>query len=524
MEIFENRLMSFGYLTKNGLFKILSFLILLFFLLINGYFYQNKALALHFVDEEYNFVLGRQIIEGRKLYSEAFLNHQPLAPILSVPIQKITKPNSIFLLVKHHREAMIVYGILWLIFLYFRFGLAVLVFAPIFETTKVYLMGNLFLAESLAIYPLVYIAVISFKKLKEISKLESILIGICLSVIFFLILPLWPLIFGISIFLIIQKKITRQNILYVIIGTLPLIVLFFLTSSFKEYIDQTIFYNFRYIPFDSNEPLLVRTIKSFVTPLISIFTPAETPSGKIIQLLSLILSSNLVWLLWKKKYSLVILIIILLGLANLRFIQPTHVFYRGFHLLPWFALLVLFTVLTSIDSIKTAKSFLVKTILIYLLGATVLLSLSWGREFLFVKNDMQRDWYVNYSNQFTIGEAIKIMKNEQKESGETLFVIPDEWLIYWQSGFKLPVKINTYYPWMDKIPKLKNNFETMFLASPPTFLYCDCPKDLPIRLYLVNYDQLIKNGQNSSLFVLKSKLEDLSKDQIDKLKYYGFEI
>ena len=137
---------------------------------------------------------------------------------------------------------------------------------------------------------------------------------------------------------------------------------------------------------------------------------------------------------------------------------------------------------------------------------------------------MQRDWYVNYSNQFTIGEAIKIMKNEQKESGETLFVIPDEWLIYWQSGFKLPVKINTYYPWMDKIPKLKNNFETMFLASPPTFLYCDCPKDLPIRLYLVNYDQLIKNGQNSSLFVLKSKLEDLSKDQIDKLKYYGFEI
>ena len=136
MEIFENRLMSFGYLTKNGLFKILSFLILLFFLLINGYFYQNKALALHFVDEEYNFVLGRQIIEGRKLYSEAFLNHQPLAPILSVPIQKITKPNSIFLLVKHHREAMIVYGILWLIFLYFRFGLAVLVFAPIFETCQ----------------------------------------------------------------------------------------------------------------------------------------------------------------------------------------------------------------------------------------------------------------------------------------------------------------------------------------------------------------------------------------------------
>ena len=43
-----------------------------------------------------------------------------------------------------------------------------------------------------------------------------------------------------------------------------------------------------------------------------------------------------------KKYKLFLGGVFLLGLANIRYIPPGQEIYRGFHSIPWFALLILF--------------------------------------------------------------------------------------------------------------------------------------------------------------------------------------
>src|SRR3989344_1765887 len=97
--------------------RINLILITIGLLIFLGYFYENKVFYIHFVDEEDNLVLGKYLTRGEKLYSDLFSHHQPLAYIISAGIQKTTDPNSIALLIKRHREFLIVWSAIWLLLL-----------------------------------------------------------------------------------------------------------------------------------------------------------------------------------------------------------------------------------------------------------------------------------------------------------------------------------------------------------------------------------------------------------------------
>src|SRR5258708_38435404 len=138
---------------NNLIFLAISFLLLILVAL----FYRYHIFNHHFVDEEDNLVLGYYLTSGEKLYQDVFSHHQPFAYILSTAIQKKTQPTSVFLLIKRHREFMIFWSLIWGIFLLIRFRTLFIPILLIYELAKIYLFGNLFLADGLVVYPLLYL-------------------------------------------------------------------------------------------------------------------------------------------------------------------------------------------------------------------------------------------------------------------------------------------------------------------------------------------------------------------------------
>src|SRR3989344_4430053 len=92
-------------------------------------------------DEEDNFTTGKWILEGKKIYQDFFLQHQPLPTLMSAIVQKTTNPNSIFLLVKRHREFIFLYSFLFGALLTLRFGYLGLLITIAAELLKTALLG-----------------------------------------------------------------------------------------------------------------------------------------------------------------------------------------------------------------------------------------------------------------------------------------------------------------------------------------------------------------------------------------------
>jgi hypothetical protein len=136
------------------------------------FFYFQHLFSFRFVDEEDNLILGHFLLQGERLYSDLFSHHQPLAYILSAAIQLFTHPIEIYSLVQIHRLFMIAWSLLWVTVLLFRFRFKVIVPLLIYELSKFYLLGNLFLAESLNVYLVLYLTFFLFEKKTGYKKLE----------------------------------------------------------------------------------------------------------------------------------------------------------------------------------------------------------------------------------------------------------------------------------------------------------------------------------------------------------------
>ena len=178
--------------------RILLVSILLIFLFITSKAYLNHVFFLDFADEEENFLPGKYIFNGKKLYSDIFVQHQPTAYIISGFIQKIVNPKTISALVKVHRFSIILWSALWGIALTLRFGLPLFIAVLILELAKISLLGNLFLAESLVVYPLIYIGAYTIL-IKKDKFIELFFVGLLIAFVFYSLSPLWPLIIFISL-------------------------------------------------------------------------------------------------------------------------------------------------------------------------------------------------------------------------------------------------------------------------------------------------------------------------------------
>src|SRR5579884_3209124 len=405
----------------------------LFFVLITGYFYSNRALSFHFVDEEYNFTLGNDILHGQKIYKEQFSNHQPLAFVISAGIQKLTHPNSIFSLVKRHRQVMVAYAVVWSLILVSLFGLPSLVFVVIFELTKYLLLGDLFLPESLVVYPLIYLISAAMIRKGKLKSFEFLLIGFFISVIFFLLSPLWPLLLVLTIYFFKTSSKKVEDLKLFLIGALPITLVLIFFVDIGGYINQAIYINlFYFIPLTATDPTAISFLKGFGAPLITLFSADfNSQIFPVLWVLSLIFVLSVFRLIKEKRFKEAWFSVMLLGLCNLRYIKPGLEYYEGFHLLPWYACLIFMDAIYIVELFKEKSLKVVKLAAVTSVVLVVGLALRSSTVGLFVKTDQQHDLYVNYSNQTTLGEAVRIMSEGKKD--DSLFVAPDEWLIYWQS-------------------------------------------------------------------------------------------
>lgn len=469
-----------------------------------------------FVDEEYNFAIGKYLLRNEVLYDDIITNHQPITHILSYAVQKFTNPNSTFLLVVRHREFIIVWSILWSLVLIQTFGLGALIFVIIYELTKSYLFGNLFLAESLVIYPILFLIGIVINEKKKLNHLSLIFCGICIALSAFLLGPIWPVLGFLTILLLYtQKDHFTKSLVLLFLGMLTIILPICFYASVNGYFEYYLFYNLIYtVPNYQNEPWAQTLLKSFCTPVLSFLQTNTTPALTIIRTFSLLMIINMIFLISKRKSKLIFTIILLLGLANIRFVPPGNQHYRGFHLLPWYSILIF---ITSIISIKYLRQYYYRILCTILIITAVALSLEYSGPVLFDKKDMQKDYLINYSTHTDRGEIIRILSNPK----DTLFVSPDAWIVYWQSNTNHLPKLFGYYPWMSGIPKLHSATLYTFTKIPPTFIYCDNCIGLDLEIFLSNYIEIKKSGERTRLYVLNKKVQTLTKFQIDRLEYYG---
>lgn len=501
----------------------ISLLIVIIFLFFTAKIYQNNALSFHFVDEEDNIVLGHYLLQGEKLYSDLFSHHQPLAYMMSGGVQQVNETNTIFLLIKKHREAIIIWACLWSILLVIRFGWPLLVFIGFFEILKFFLLGHLFLSESIVVYPFVYL--ISWVSLKKnLYKGEIVFLGTCFVLSFFLLSPLWPVLIFLLLVVLYQTKYILKNAILLLIGAFPILLLMLQVITIKDYLYNAFFINFKYyIPIASQQNAHTTLFNAFLAPLISLtMWQDRSATLQIIQIFSFLFLVNSILLLMKKKINLIILIFIILGLANLRYVIPGTQSYSGFHILPWFAgLLVLDLISLQFVWSNYSKAW-IKFVTVFLLLGAFLITLKEVNQSLFPKKDINKDYYINYSRQADIGQAIKIMKEES----ETLFVVPDEWLIYWQADIKHFSRMVNYYAWMSTVPEIKEPLHIKFLQEPPTYFYCDrCDFGYyGLEAFFPLYSKVKKDGGETKLFVLKEKVKQISKEQADNLQFYNFEV
>ncbi len=490
-----------------------SFFILILATLLGAvfYFYEKQVFSPHFVDEEDSFVLGKYISQGEVLYRDLFSHHQPLSYVFSASLQETLHPNSIYLLIKRHREFIMLWAAIWWLILGLRMGWSVLLIALVYETTKVYLLGHLFLSESLAVYPLMFLSSLVLFKPKQFW--EYFVFGLSCGLIIFLLSPLWPavvLLCGILFW----RNIDLKKIAFFILGFGIIIGAILPFVSLTDYIFNAFYINFAYyIPSTSRDGWptnITRGVFSIITPIFSQINDSQILI--IIKTLAVLLLVNLFLFLKQRKYKLTFLIIILLGLANIRYVQPGLQYYSGFHILPWFGLLVFFSLYSVV---KLPKRLMVCIV------AILILEIMTAKNSLFTPIDRETAFYVNYSRQSNFGAAVNIMKSKT----DTLFVAPDEWLIFWQGDIGHANKMVNYYAWMSDVRELRSIVENTFKNNPPAFFYCDCTGHyFGLEKYWDLYQPIIQDNKATKLLVLKSKISSLSKDQKGLLKYYLFNI
>lgn len=484
--------------------------------------YYNKIFSFRFVDEEDNFTLGKYLIQGDKIYSDLFSHHQPFAYIMSASIQKVASPDNIYMLVKRHREFMILWSIIWVIFLFVRFGKPLIPFVLIYETVKIFLLGHLFISEALAVYPLVYLLSYLFLTEKKSKGFEFVFFGFFFSLVTFLLAPIWPALGVIFILFLLKDNFTKLKFIYFTLGFLPIFLTSLYFSSIKDYLYFVFYVNQKYyLPVASAGSFPVMVLSSFITPLIALTSQAaNSPILIVCKIASAALIVNIIILVKTRQYKIVFLLLLILGTSNIRFVDPGLQEYTGFHFTPYFGLLVASVGISSKFALDKASRKI--KIVLLLLGLIMMIFL--GRYFFektYFTVDKEHQYYIHYSEQYDFGEAVKIMKADN----DKLFVAPDEWLVYWQGDVGHASFMVNYYAWMTTVPYIKDSVESTFRENPPQFFYCDCQGSyFGLEHYFDKYIVLKRYGQPSKLRILKEKYYNLSSEQKNKLRFYGFEL
>ncbi len=487
----------------------------------------------HFVDEDENLMAGHYLAQGQKLYADIFSHKQPMPAAFSALINKTLKPNSLFLLIKRHREAVFFYSVLWWLgFLYF-FGAAGLTFSLVIELIKRLLLGDLFLGESLVIYPLAFVLAYLWKKELAKGPINSwgrYLFLFSLVLIPFQLIILIPFSAILIFYLLVREKFHKKIVLPLILFFGFLFLLFSPLVSYQEYFLNTkAALTSHYLEDTANQGASRLLAYSFLKPVIALIEPVKGDFGLFAKIWCGFYLLSFVYLLFKEKKKKLFLVFsfFLLGTTSLRLVYPQAVLYEGFHGFPWWAAIIILTILQikrvfllNWQSVKKRTLTFAGLILMILIFAFT--GQFFFREY-FRQPDYYRDFWVNFSYLEGTGQAIRNLAS----SNDKLMVIPVEQLLYFVSGLSPQNRFLYYYEWIFWNEGLKNEIKNDLEGNPPVFVYYEyssvgeAAKSVfdPV---VADYIQLRQGNDPSPLLMRRDKLDNLQPEQIEEIQKFGF--
>lgn len=491
------------------IFSVIGFIILSSIIV---FFAKNFSLSERFSDEINHFIAGHFILHSKKPYLDFQLNHQPLLYYFSSFVELLTSPSNTFFYITYQRLAVALYSISWHAIFLLVFGPIALIFSFIFELHKFQFSGYKLLGETLATYPLILLFGLFLQKFlfkKEFSNLTLVLISISAFLVTFTLLPLWIVVTPLLTFFIWQYRRDKEKLLYLLTPGLFLTIILFTFVPLKDWFYDTFLYSIQYFL-----PLTVESRSSRIEILLMPFYVFVPPYSlyKLIVLGFFTIVTTTGFVLFKQKKTLALItVIIFLYISNPRVGDYD---FGSFHLFPWFGILTVSSMIFFQYVFSQKKHFLH----IFKLQCIILIILfvsSFFQPNLFAKKDLLNEYYNNYSESETYGNAIAILK----DTDDKLVVAPYDSLIYKIATIEPKTHLLEYYDWVYLIPEYKYDVYEVFQKDPPEF-FVDVglstkfsAEEQMLKILENKYTQLNHVGKPSKLFILNSKLKEINDTQ-----------
>lgn len=517
-----------NYLRLTNIFLFLFLLI--FFAAITKIYYERVG-SFSFGDEWNNFTAAFFMLKGRMLYSHIFYNHQVLPVYISYLIQRLFHPKTMYALVLYHRMFIVLFSFTMDLFLIFRFKKNGILFVLFYESTKFYLFGNLFLAESLIVQPVVYMFGIAWEKIQKIriSRLDLILSAVFCWFIVFTREPYVPLVVILYGTILFEKNIHRINKysigVFILLCALMIIPLY---KSFYDYFFQVIVFN---LTITLSRQIVgqgagIDLAKVFFYPILIFFDGKWNYFRNIlIELDSIFLLLLFVFTLFLKRIKETFFVLFILGLAGIRFIPPGVVFYDAFHMLQWWGVFI-FGIILLIAELHKNKKF--ETFHHFLLCSVCLIliyTIFSSGSFIWEKVNKQEEFTRNYAHYYINAEVIRLLSNPKN----TLFADQWDYFIHWHANLDSSYEYAIYSFTTKGYERYRIARENMFRTNPPDFYYTFCAKNeffsklLPKDSFK-DYAQLYRDSRPSCLYVRSAILSGINKSQWMEAKKIGFSL
>ncbi len=486
-----------------------------FFAFITYFLFQRMG-GFGCFDDCFNFGGGYFLLQGKTIYKDFFFNHGFIAAYLSALIQYFNPFEFIQGIIISHRLFIYSFSFLFGLLLITRFrqpAFATLIF---YEALKFYTFGDRFLAESMVIYPLIYLTFLVWEKLnkRNVLKLDYVLTGFFAWFIIFSREPYAPLTLFLFFLILIGKKDMRLKVYSVIAFLIPTGISFIFVP-FNWFFINVFTYNKNQIGEELG--------KSTNSPLYIAFYPFVVfLKGQWNVLRQAEIFFSLVFLITGVFYSVklrrigFLILFLILALANIRPTDPGFIFYQAYHMNIWFGLLVTSTFLVVFELVnfrpKMKPYLLVPFLFIFAL-------IFFSKLYFINENvDKAQEFSLSYSQYHVYSEAIKKLSKPT----DTLYLEEKDEVIYPLSDRVASYKYNWYTSFMFSIPLYKRERDAMMKRNDPEFYYDACLitqrnlKDPSAYIRIQIYDE------PSCLLIKKTKLKEIDQTKWDSVSYLGF--
>jgi len=504
--------------------------ILFLFLVPQFYFLDKRTQSFNFGDENEHLVPAFMMSKNNdKLYEDLSTNHQPLPIITATLFHELVPYTNSLLYIERVRQFMFIISAAGALVLTLRFGAVGLVSSILLESVKFYFFGYHLLAESLVVYPLMYLGAILFEagqkptrpSSNSLTRIDSLIIGACIFWIAFNLLPTWPFLAIFTLYYLLTKKIDKPSRLLILLSfTIPTIALFVFIKS-ALWFDETIANNYKYfLPFDSQlSPRNPSDMISLAMYPLQSFLHLNQPVARFYAIFVLLAALSIIIFKFSKitrisKYRFISFYLLII-LLNLRTASSDVAFYTAFHLLPQVALLTIFVtslVFFAIQNLPKTKQYTLVASIMLLFTMLLINNTIWWRES--VNTNKFDDHYIQYGDEESVAMAITSIKNEN----DTLLAGPQSGLINIFSNTDLGTKKTAYLDWSFSSPTLKEDFHNTMENSPPTFVYFPTTSNaysVALQPYLNSkYTRIQRSfGSETNLYVLSTSIDNHSQEQ-----------